>query len=107
MTRTRTLPNLRPRLDSACAGPSRRSPIGSYTHARWRTRQARPHAKLLELVHRLDRDTSGIMLVAKKRSPLTDLQDQIREREASRTYLPLAQRECPARNKRIDLPTHK
>ena len=36
-------------------------------------RQARPQAKLLELVHRLDRETSGILLVAKKRSALTHL----------------------------------
>jgi hypothetical protein len=42
MTRTSTLPNLRPRLDSARAGPTRLSPIGPYTHASWRTSQARP-----------------------------------------------------------------
>ena len=34
-------------------------------------RQARPQARFLELVHRLDRETSGILLVAKKRSALT------------------------------------
>ena len=39
-------------------------------------RQARAGARFLELVHRLDRDTSGILLVAKKRSALTRLQDQ-------------------------------
>jgi len=44
-------------------------------------RQARPGAKFLELVHRLDRDTSGILLIAKKRSALVKLQDQFRERE--------------------------
>jgi 23S rRNA pseudouridine955/2504/2580 synthase len=44
-------------------------------------RQARPGARFLELVHRLDRETSGILLVAKKRSALTALQDQFRERE--------------------------
>ena len=41
-------------------------------------RQARPAARCLELVHRLDRETSGILLVAKKRSALTHLQDQVR-----------------------------
>ena len=41
-------------------------------------RTARPQAKFLELVHRLDRETSGILLVAKKRSALTALQDQFR-----------------------------
>jgi len=70
-------------------------------------RQARPQAKLLELVHRLDRDTSGILLVAKKRSALKHLQDQFRERETGKTYLALVQGEWPARNKVIDLPLHK
>ncbi len=70
-------------------------------------RQARPQAKLLELVHRLDRNTSGILLVAKKRSALKHLQDQFRERETGKTYLALVQGEWPARNKVIDLPLHK
>jgi 23S rRNA pseudouridine955/2504/2580 synthase len=47
-------------------------------------RQARPEAKFLELVHRLDRETSGILLLAKKRSALTRLQDQFRDRETGR-----------------------
>ena len=70
-------------------------------------RQARPQAKLLELVHRLDRDTSGILLVAKKRSALKYLQEQFRERETGKTYLALVQGEWPARLKVIDLPLHK
>jgi 23S rRNA pseudouridine955/2504/2580 synthase len=37
-------------------------------------RQARPQARFLELVHRLDRETSGILLVARKRSALKHLQ---------------------------------
>jgi 23S rRNA pseudouridine955/2504/2580 synthase len=41
-------------------------------------RQARPQAKFLELVHRLDKETSGVLLLAKKRSALTALQDQFR-----------------------------
>jgi 23S rRNA pseudouridine955/2504/2580 synthase len=44
-------------------------------------RRARPQAKFLELVHRLDKETSGLLLVAKKRSALTALQDQLRQRE--------------------------
>jgi len=52
-------------------------------------RQARPQAKFLELVHRLDRETSGILLVAKKRSALNQLQDQFRERATGKTYLAL------------------
>jgi 23S rRNA pseudouridine955/2504/2580 synthase len=70
-------------------------------------RQARPQAKLLELVHRLDRDTSGILLVAKKRSALKQLQDQFRERETGKTYLALVKGEWPAKLKVIDQPLHK
>jgi len=70
-------------------------------------RQARPQARLLELVHRLDRETSGILLVAKKRSALKHLQDQFRERETGKTYLALVQGEWPQRLKVIDLPLLK
>nr|WP_034408587.1 RluA family pseudouridine synthase [Comamonas thiooxydans] len=70
-------------------------------------RQARPDAKFLELVHRLDRETSGILLVAKKRSALINLQDQFRERETGKTYLALVQGAWPANKKVIDLPLHK
>ena len=70
-------------------------------------RQSRPQARLLELVHRLDRDTSGILLVAKKRSALKHLQDQFRERETGKTYLALVQGAWPEKLKVIDLPLHK
>lgn len=70
-------------------------------------RQARPAAKFLELVHRLDRETSGILLVAKKRSALTHLQDQFRERETGKTYLALVTGIWPASKKVIDAPLHK
>lgn len=70
-------------------------------------RQARPEARFLELVHRLDRETSGILLVAKKRSALVHLQDQFRERETGKTYLALVQGTWPANKKVIDLPLHK
>ena len=70
-------------------------------------RQARPQAKLLELVHRLDRETSGILLVAKKRSALKHLQDQFRERETGKTYLALVQGIWPEKLKVIDTPLHK
>lgn len=70
-------------------------------------RQARPGAKFLELVHRLDRETSGILLVAKKRSALTHLQDQFRERETGKTYLALVIGTWPGNKKVIDLPLHK
>ena len=70
-------------------------------------RQARPQARFLELVHRLDRETSGILLVAKKRSALTQLQDQFRQRETGKTYLALVVGAWPARKKLIDTPLHK
>lgn len=70
-------------------------------------RQARPAARCLELVHRLDRETSGILLVAKKRSALRRLQDQFRERETGKTYLALVTGDWPANLKVIDSPLHK
>ncbi|QIL71945.1 RluA family pseudouridine synthase [Diaphorobacter sp. HDW4B] len=70
-------------------------------------RQARPTAKFLELVHRLDRETSGILLVAKRRSALVALQDQFRERETGKTYLALVTGAWPAKLKVIDTPLHK
>jgi len=70
-------------------------------------RQARPQARLLELVHRLDRETSGLLLIAKKRSALKALQDQFRARETGKTYLALVRGEWPARLKVLDQPLHK
>ena len=54
-----------------------------------RLRQARPGAPFLELVHRLDRDTSGVLLVAKKRSALTALHAALREGRVEKRYLVL------------------
>lgn len=70
-------------------------------------RRARPAARFLELVHRLDRETSGILLIAKKRSALTNLQDQFRERETGKTYLALVQGAWPENVKVIDTPLYK
>ena len=70
-------------------------------------RRARPQAKFLELVHRLDRETSGILLIAKKRSALTKLQDQFRERETGKTYLALVVGKWPANKKVLDKPLVK
>jgi 23S rRNA pseudouridine955/2504/2580 synthase len=70
-------------------------------------RMARPQAKFLELVHRLDRETSGILLIAKKRSALKNLQDQFRERETGKTYLALVLGAWPANKKVLDKPLHK
>lgn len=54
-----------------------------------RFRQARPEAKFLELVHRLDRETSGVLLLAKKRAALTNLHAQLREGIVDKRYLVL------------------
>ncbi len=70
-------------------------------------RQARPQAKLLELVHRLDRETSGLLLMAKKKSALKNLQDQFRERVTGKTYLALVRGHWPANRKVLDQPLHK
>jgi 23S rRNA pseudouridine955/2504/2580 synthase len=52
-----------------------------------RLRAGRPHAKFLELVHRLDRETSGVLLLAKKRSALTSMHEDLRERAMDKRYL--------------------
>lgn len=70
-------------------------------------RRARPQARFLELVHRLDKETSGILLLAKKRSALTALQDQFRQRETGKTYAALVIGAWPASKKVIDVPLHK
>jgi 23S rRNA pseudouridine955/2504/2580 synthase len=52
-------------------------------------RLERPALRFLELVHRLDRDTSGVLLLAKKRSALTGLHRQLREGMVEKRYLAL------------------
>jgi 23S rRNA pseudouridine955/2504/2580 synthase len=52
-------------------------------------RGARPDARFLELVHRLDRDTSGVLMFAKKRSALVALHEQLREGRVHKIYLAL------------------
>ncbi len=70
-------------------------------------RRARPQARFLELVHRLDKQTSGVLLLAKKRSALTALQDQFRARRTDKTYAALAVGAWPASKKLIDVALHK
>jgi 23S rRNA pseudouridine955/2504/2580 synthase len=52
-------------------------------------RGSRPNAPFLELVHRLDRDTSGCLMVAKSRKTLTGLQGMLRSGEIRKYYLAL------------------
>jgi len=70
-------------------------------------RMARPEADFLELVHRLDRETSGILLIAKRRMALKLLQEQFRERETDKIYLALVSGNWPANQRVIDIALHK
>lgn len=74
-------------------------------------RRARPQARFLELVHRLDKETSGLLLIAKKRSALTALQDQFRARGADKavrkTYAALVAGAWPRSRKVIDVALHR
>ena len=53
-------------------------------------RASRPQAKYLELAHRLDRDTSGLLMVARKRAALVELHRMLREGQVEKVYLTLA-----------------
>ena len=74
-------------------------------------RRARPTAPFLELVHRLDKETSGLLLIAKRRSALVTLQDQLRSRGAhnamGKTYSALVIGHWPVQRKVIDVALHK
>lgn len=70
-------------------------------------RALRPQAKFLELVHRLDRDTSGVLMVAKKRSALRALHEQLRDKEMEKIYLALVYGSWPGKIKSIDAPLQK
>ena len=52
-------------------------------------RELRPQSRFLELVHRLDRDTSGCLLIAKRRSALKSLHEQFRDDDVNKVYLAL------------------
>jgi 23S rRNA pseudouridine955/2504/2580 synthase len=70
-------------------------------------RMAYPKLHYLELVHRLDRETSGILLIAKRRSALKNLQDQFRERETGKTYLAMVLGQWPSNKRVLDKSLHK
>ncbi len=61
----------------------------------------------LELVHRLDRETSGVMLLAKRRSALTEFHRQLREGEMRKRYLALVWGDWPVGLDQIDAPLYK
>jgi 23S rRNA pseudouridine955/2504/2580 synthase len=68
-------------------------------------RRARQNEKFLELVHRLDKETSGVLLVARKRASLVNLQDQLRLRDkgVAKTYFALVAGAWPDNLKVIDV----
>jgi len=69
-----------------------------------RLRQARPDAPFLELVHRLDRDTSGVLLIAKKRSALTGLHAQLRDGAIDKRYFVLVRGKWRDAVRAVELP---
>lgn len=70
-------------------------------------RAARPQAKFLELVHRLDRETSGCLLIAKKRSELRRLHELLREGRVEKRYLALVRGRWQSGERRVDAPLAK
>ena len=70
-------------------------------------RALRPEARFLELVHRLDRDTSGILLIAKKRSALRNLHEQLRVKTVQKDYLALVRGQWQSHIKVIQAPLLK
>lgn len=70
-------------------------------------RALRPEARFLELVHRLDRDTSGVLLVAKKRSALRSLHEQLRDKGMQKDYLALVRGQWQSHTKVVQAPLLK
>ena len=70
-------------------------------------RAMRPEQRFLELVHRLDRDTSGCILLAKKRSALRWLQEEMRSHRIEKVYRALVKGRWPKDRRRIDVPLRK
>jgi len=70
-------------------------------------RLERPELRFLELVHRLDRDTSGVLLLAKKRSALTALHAQIRAGSMRKQYLTLVAGQWRDAYRDVNLPLNK
>ena len=70
-------------------------------------RALRPLAKSLELVHRLDRDTSGCLLIAKKRSVLTHLHEQLRNKTVEKKYWALVAGDWDNKVRKVTEPLKK
>lgn len=70
-------------------------------------RRSRPEARYLELVHRLDKDTSGLLMIAKKRSALVKLHEAIRNDHPKKIYLALGVGKLPNDGFHVKLPLFK
>ena len=70
-------------------------------------RAARPEAKFLELVHRLDRDTSGVLLVAKKRTALVAMHAALRAGGVDKRYAVLVKGKWRDATRTVELPLTK
>jgi 23S rRNA pseudouridine955/2504/2580 synthase len=70
-------------------------------------RATRPEARFLELVHRLDRETSGLLLIAKQRSALTALHEALRKGQIDKRYLVLVRGKWRDTKRKVELPLHR
>jgi 23S rRNA pseudouridine955/2504/2580 synthase len=70
-------------------------------------RAARTHQPFLELVHRLDRETSGVLLLAKSRRALTRLHAAMRDGEIDKRYLTLVAGTWHNQRQHVKAPLHK
>ena len=70
-------------------------------------RAIRPEARFLELVHRLDRDTSGLLMIAKQRSALVRLHEDLREGRVRKRYLAMASGAWPEARRQVRAPLVK
>ncbi len=70
-------------------------------------RAARPQLRFLELAHRLDRETSGLLILAKKRSALTALHAALREGRVRKEYLALVKGTWRSDKQHVSLPLKK
>ncbi|WP_434778657.1 RluA family pseudouridine synthase [Neisseria sp. Ec49-e6-T10] len=70
-------------------------------------RKNRPQARYLELVHRLDRETSGLLMIAKKRSTLVKLHEYLRQHTPKKEYIALGVGQWNPSDKHVKLPLFK
>jgi 23S rRNA pseudouridine955/2504/2580 synthase len=70
-------------------------------------RRERPEAKFMELVHRLDKETSGVLLLAKKRAALVALHAALREGQIKKRYLALVKGSWGNKEQSVSFPLRK